>query len=378
MRFPFTRAQIVRSTQFLCLTGWLCLLAIGQTLETSERSVRQHPDSESDRLSIATTYLQKGRNRNASQTLQEYLKTHKGSAAAFELLATAYLRQEDYPPAKIAASQALISAPNDATALYLLAMAEMGLQNPAEGERLLLASLKLAPGSAETNFQLGLLYTKRRKHLPEAIVLLEKARTKEPGSAAIETALGSAFLESGKLEDAVRCLESAAKLAPGSGEPWYLLADAFRRLHREPKADEALLHFNEVNLVVAGQRAREMRSRSLYEEGLQILTTSEDPVQLDKAAALFQQALHELPMFDAGYYRLAQLNYMKGDLPTALASIRMALKLNDLEPEYYYVQAKCLETVDRPSALESIRRAIALRAGVTDFEELLHELEFQK
>jgi tetratricopeptide (TPR) repeat protein len=121
-----------------------------------------------------------------------------------------------------------------------------------------------------------------------------------------------------------------------------------------------------------------MRSRSLYEEGLQILTTSEDPVQLDKAAALFQQALHELPMFDAGYYRLAQLNYMKGDLPTALASIRMALKLNDLEPEYYYVQAKCLETVDRPSALESIRRAIALRAGVTDFEELLHELEFQK
>jgi tetratricopeptide (TPR) repeat protein len=374
MRFRLTRV-VVRSTRFIFLVCGLCLPAPSQTIETAVRAVREHPDSESDRITLATIYLQSGRNRNAFDALQEFLKTYKGSAASFKLLATAYLREEDYEQAKVAAAQASVSAPNDATALYLLAMAELGLQNAEQGQSLLLASLKLDPAAAETNFQLGLLYAKKREYLPEAIVMLEKARAKESGSGAIETALGSAFLASNRLEDAVRCLESAAKIAPNNGEPWYLLADAYRRLHQELKADEALRHFNEASNRSASQRVREMRRRAFYEEGLKILTASEDPVLLNKAAGLFRQAIQELPGFDAGYYRLAQLDYIKGDLPGALASIRAALKLNNLEPEYYYVQAKCLETMDRPSALESIRKAIALRAGVPDFEQLLHELE---
>jgi tetratricopeptide (TPR) repeat protein len=365
--------------RFILFIGMLALSAVGQVppvqIETEERAVRDQPDSEASRTALATLYLQIGRNRNASDTLQEYLKSHKGSVAVLKLLATAYLRQEDYALAKAAVSQAVAGAPTDAAAVYLLAMAELGLQNGAAGEKFLRASLKLDPEAPETNFQLGLLYTKQRDHLSEAIVLLLKALAKEPNSAAIQTALGSACLESEKPEDAARYLQSATKIAPQSGEPWYLLAEAYRRLHQDRNAGEALRRFNEVSKMAADQRAREMRSRSLYEEGLHILTTSEDPVQLDKAAGLFKKAVQDLPGFDAGYYRLAQLDYLKGDLPEALASIREALKLNTREPEYYYVQAKCLEAADGPAALESIRRAIALRPGVPDFEKLLHELE---
>jgi predicted Zn-dependent protease len=339
----------------MCI-GLLALSAWGQAppaqMETVERAVRDQPDSEASRIALAALYLQIGRNRNAADTLQEYLKAHKGSVAVLKLLATAHLRQEDYASAKAAASQV---APSDAAALHLLGMAELGLQNGAAGEKLLRASLKLDPEAPETNFQLGLLYTKQRDHLSEAIILLRKALAKEPGSGPIQTALGSAYLESEKPEEAARYLESATKIAPESVEPWYLLAEAYRRLHQDAQADGALRQFNDLSKVAADQRAREMRSRSLYEEGLHILTTSEDPVQLDRAAWLFKKVIQELPGFDAGYYRLAQIDYMKGDLTEALASIREALKLNTLEPEYYYVQAKCLEAADGPAALRSIR-----------------------
>ena len=73
-------------------------------------------------------------------------------------------------------------------------------------------------------------------------------------------------------------------------------------------------------------------------------------------------------------YRMAQVSYLKGDLQDALASIRRALQLNPLEPEYYYVLARCLEDTDPRAALEAIQKAVGFRPGVPDFEDLLREL----
>jgi tetratricopeptide (TPR) repeat protein len=287
------------------------------------------------------------------------------------MLALAYLRQEDYGAAKETAEHAVQLGIQDSAVLEVLGMAELGLQSTEAAERHLSQALKLDGNSPEANLQLGLLWAKERRNLPEAIRLLEKARSLEPKVAGTYAALGSAYLASGDPNKAISNLEMAVKLAPQTAEPYYLLATARRELHEEGKADDALAVFNSRKKEEAERRANEMRARAEYEEGVNLLSNSD---QLDKAYAALEKAAKEMPAFDPAYYRLAQVSYLKGDLPSALTSIRQALQLNPLEPEYYFVLARCLEDTDPKAALAAIEKAVSIRPGVQDFEELRKEL----
>jgi len=296
-----------------------------QSLESGERAVHLQPDREANWIALATTYLQFDRAWKAVETLQIFLRSHSGSPRTLSLLATALLLDEDYPAAKEWAARAVSSAPKDAGAVHLLAMAELGLQDTVAAERLLREALTLNPNSVDSNFQLGLLYTKQHEHREEAILLLKRARAAQPGSQGIHTALGSAFLESDQPTQAVRSLEAAVKISPESAESWYLLADAYRRIQQDRKASGSLQHFKQLNTASSDRRAREMRSRAYYAEGVNLLTKADQPAELNKAYDLFDQAVREMPVLDAGYYRLAQLNYLRGDLKAALVRIREAL-----------------------------------------------------
>jgi tetratricopeptide (TPR) repeat protein len=164
----------------------------------------------------------------------------------------------------------------------------------------------------------------------------------------------------------------ATKTAKNEPEPYYLLATAYRRLNQTEQADAALASFNALKKSEAGRRAREMRGKADYEEGVNLLSNSD---RLDHAYAALSKALEELPDFDPAYYRMAQVSYLKGDLPQALTSIRHAIKLNPFEPEYYFVLARCLQDNDSKAALEAIDTAVSLRPGVQDFEDLFQELK---
>ncbi|MCU1263619.1 MAG: Anaphase-promoting complex, cyclosome, subunit 3, partial [Bryobacterales bacterium] len=90
-----------------------------QALAAGEQAVRLRPDSESDRVALATLYLKIGQNTKAAETLREYLHAHAGSPGAWKLLAAALLRLEDYPSAKDAAARAIGPARDDASATNL-------------------------------------------------------------------------------------------------------------------------------------------------------------------------------------------------------------------------------------------------------------------
>jgi len=368
----------------LILIAWFSLPAAGspparqvdretlQALDAAQRSLRAAPDSEANRLTLASLYLKIGQNHGAVDTLQGYLRTHPGASKVLRLLSVAYLREEDYSAAKGAAERALRLGQRDSAGVQVLAMAHLGLQDTDSAERLFREALKLDPNSVEANFQLGLLYTKQRKNLEEAIRRLEKARALQPDLAGAYIALGSAFLESGNARHAADSLETAVKLTPDSAEPYYVLASAYRKLHEDGKAEAALAAFQSRKQAEADRRAREMRGRAYYEEGVNLLSNTD---QLDKAYEALAKAVTELPAFDAAYYRMAQVSYLKGDLRNGLASVREALRLNPLEAEYYYVLARCLETADPRAAREAVEKAAAIRPGVADFEELLRELK---
>lgn len=321
--------------------------------------------------SLAAQYLQTGQNRKAADMLAGYLQVHPGSARLRSLLAAAYLGQEDFEAAK----RALGGNPADPAALLLLGMAELGLQDPVAAERLFREVLTRQPDSVDANFQLGMLYAKQDGHLREAIRLLVKARELKPDLAGVHTALGSAMLSDGKPAEAAKELESAIRLDPESAESYYVLADADRQLHRAAKADEDLAQFQRLQAAAADRRAREMRSRAYYEQGVELLVNTE---QVDRAYQLFRKAVEETPALDAGYYRMAQVEYLRGELRQALSNIQKALELNSLEPEYHYVRARCLQWADREAALKSVKKAIELKPGVPDFGELRTELEKTK
>jgi tetratricopeptide (TPR) repeat protein len=338
------------------------------------RALTAAPDSESARVSLASLYLKAGQNQTAIQTLRPYLQSHPDAPKALRLLAVAYLRNDEYLEAKDAAEGALRFGTRDSATVEVLAMAHLGLRADGAAMALFQEAVKLDPNSMEANLQLGLLYTKQHQNLGEAIRLLKKARVLQPNLAGTQAALGSAFLASGDPRQAADALETAVRLDPDIAEPYYLLGTAYRQLHDDGKADAALAAFQSRKKAEADQRALEMRSRADYEAGVNLLSNTD---QLDKAYELLAKAVSERPTFDPGYYRMAQVSYLKGDLRSALASVREALRLNPLEPEYYYVLARCLEDTDPGAALDAIERAVGLRPGVPDFEDLRKELRIK-
>lgn len=345
------------------------------SVEAAQSALVVAPDSESVRLSLAELYLKAGRNGDAVATLKDYAGAHSQSVKTLRLLAVAYVRKEDYPNAKNAAEQALGLSPNDPPTIEVLAMAHAGMQDSDGAERLFLQALKLNPNSVEANYQLGLLYVRDHKNVPDATRLLEKARTEQPNLRGIDLALGSAYLESGDLRQTVSFLQSATKADNGAAEAYYLLASAWRQLNQPEKAEAALAAFDKAKRAAAGRRARDMQAQADYQEGVNLLSNSDN---LDAAYSALLKAAAALPDFDPAYYRMAQVSYLKGDLGGALTSIRYALSLNPLEPEYYFVLARCLQDSDPPAALQAIESAVRLKPGVADFEELLQSVKQAK
>lgn len=345
--------------------------SIQPELDAALLRVNNDPDSEAARLDLGSQYLRIGQYRAAAETLQQYLAKHPGAGKPLRLLALSRLQQEDYKAAREAAEEALRNTPRDAASVQILAMANLGLQDTKAAERLFREAIQLDPNLADAHFQLGLLYANKGENLPQAIRLLERARALQPGTAGVYTALGAALLKSGDARRAAQSFEIAVKLAPDSTESFYQLSAAYRQLKLPAKADEAMAAFNALSKTRAEERARDMRSRAAYEEGLNLLANS---TELDKAYGLFARAVADVPNMDAGYYRMAQVSYLKGDVARALVSIREALRLNPLEAEYHYVLARCLEPSDPAGAEAAVEKAISIRAGVADFEELRSDL----
>jgi tetratricopeptide (TPR) repeat protein len=345
--------------------------SVVQSIEAARSAIIADPGSQTARLSLAELYLRAGRNQDAIETLKDLLQRHPESGDTLRLLALAYARKEDYPSAKEAAEQALRFSPNHAPTIEVLALAHAGLQDEAGAERLFREALKLDPNSIEANYQLGLLFVRAHKNLPDAIRFLEKARTTKPDLTGIDLALGSAYLENGKPLQAITFLQSATRSDTDPAEAYYLLASAFRQQSQPDQATRALASFNTAKKSSAARRAREMQAQADYQQGVNLLANSDN---LDGAYLALSKAAAQLLDFDPAYYRMAQVAYLKHDLAGAESSIRHALTLNPFEPEYYFVLARCLEESDPSAALVAIESAVKLKPGVADFEELQRTL----
>ena len=98
---------------------------------------------------------------------------------------------------------------------FARAMVKEKLKDAKGSEAEVEAALKLSPNEAQLLNYLGYSWVDRGERLPEALAMLEKARSLRPYDGYIVDSVGWAYFKMGRYDDAAKTLEQAVLLAPG-------------------------------------------------------------------------------------------------------------------------------------------------------------------
>jgi protein O-mannosyl-transferase len=155
---------------------------------------------------------------------------------------------------------------------------------------------------------------------------LELNDTYEPA----QESLGLALLELGKVEDAIRHLQSAAKLSLGEARPSYLLGNALMQAGR---LDEAIAQFRQaLDAQPDYAEARNNLGVALLQRG-----------RVDEAITECQQAAELRPDLAETHITLGNALCQKGRLDEGIAQYKAALQINPDSPDAKNNLAKALK-----------------------------------
>jgi tetratricopeptide (TPR) repeat protein len=124
----------------------------------------------------------------------------------------------------------------DWTLYYARAMAKEKLRKLDESEADIQTALKLSPEQPELLNYLGYSWVDRGRNIPQALGMLEKARSLRPYDGYIVDSVGWAYYHLGRYQDAANTLEQAVLLVPGDPTINDHLGDAFWRAGRHIEA----------------------------------------------------------------------------------------------------------------------------------------------
>jgi tetratricopeptide (TPR) repeat protein len=98
---------------------------------------------------------------------------------------------------------------------YARAMAKEKLHRLDQSEADIQTALKLSPDQPELLNYLGYSWVDRGRNIPEALTMLEKARSLRPYDGYVVDSVGWAYYQLGRYDDAAKTLEAAVLLVPG-------------------------------------------------------------------------------------------------------------------------------------------------------------------
>jgi tetratricopeptide (TPR) repeat protein len=188
-------------------------------------------------VQIALDQSRLGRNDQAVSELQTLTGAAPGDATAWTALGDAYRNEERYSAAAGAYDHAVaLLGADKANAwplFYARAIAEERSHrwDAAEGD--LKHALLLSPDQPQVLNYLGYSWVDQGRNLPEALTMLEKARSLSPFDGYIADSVGWAYYKIGRYRDAVKALENAILLVPGDSTVNEHLGDAYWRIGRK-------------------------------------------------------------------------------------------------------------------------------------------------
>jgi tetratricopeptide (TPR) repeat protein len=283
---------------------------------------------------------------------REAVRLRPDFAQAYNNLGLVLTQTDDDEPAVAAFQEAIRISPDYADAHANLGAALI----PTDGEqaiRELEKALALEPSSVKAQFNLATAYGASPKYgAAKEIELLRKVIAASPNFARAHLALGKAFLQDGKVPEAITELQEAARLDPQSGEAHYQLGLALSRAGRKDEAATEL------------KQGRELTSADDRDQNVS-LDISEgraalDKGDLDQAATKFRHALKLQPDSSDAQRYLGVVLEKQGNKGAASDAYEKAVDLNPGNFAARQSLQKMLEasTKDDPARLDQLENYI--------------------
>jgi tetratricopeptide (TPR) repeat protein len=173
------------------------------------------------------------KNDDAITDLKKLVATEPADSEAWMALGDTYRTFDKFAEAVDAYNHAekAIAHPGkrDYPLFYARAMAKEKLKQLDESEADIQEALKLSPDQPELLNYLGYSWVDRRRNIPQALAMLEKARSLRPYDGYIVDSVGWAYYQLGRYDDAAKTLEAAVLLVPGDATINDHLGDALWR-----------------------------------------------------------------------------------------------------------------------------------------------------
>jgi len=189
------------------------------------------------RIELAIDESRLDRDDDAIADLRALVSDQPDSLAGWTALGDAYRSAERFADAADAYDHAirLIAAPaaNDWPLYYARGVAEERANDWNAAEADMLEALKLSPDQASVLNYLGYSWIDQGHHLPEAVAMLEKARSLSPFDGYIVDSVGWAYYRTGRYQDAAKTLLEAVQLVPGDATINEHLGDAYWKVGRK-------------------------------------------------------------------------------------------------------------------------------------------------
>jgi tetratricopeptide (TPR) repeat protein len=188
-------------------------------------------------VQVAVDEMKLDRNDKAAEELKAIVAKHPNDVSAWTSLGDAYRAQSKFDEAAAAYDHAvqLISnvGPKDWPLFYARAVSEEQSKHWDAAENDLQRALKLSPERPEVLNYLGYSWVDQNRRLPEALAMLEKARSLSPYDGYIVDSVGWAYYRLGRYPEAAKALEDAVLLVPADPTINDHLGDAYWRVGRK-------------------------------------------------------------------------------------------------------------------------------------------------
>jgi tetratricopeptide (TPR) repeat protein len=160
-----------------------------------------------------------GKNDAAVADLKKLVDANPGDSESWIALGDTYRTMDKFAEAVDAYDHAekVIGTPSkrDWPMYYARAMSKEKLHKLDDSEADIQTALKLSPEQPELLNYLGYSWVDRNRNIPQALTMLEKARSLRPYDGYIVDSVGWAYYQLGRYDDAAKTLEAAVLLVPG-------------------------------------------------------------------------------------------------------------------------------------------------------------------
>jgi tetratricopeptide (TPR) repeat protein len=287
--------------------------------QRAEEQLKKHPKVAASYLLVGKVQMAQEKWKEAEATLKKALEIDSNSAAAYDMLVKSYLATNRLPEAAQELERVLEKAPKNQGALMTLATIRGQQKDFAKARDAYERVLAINPNFVSALNNLSYLYAEHLNQPDKAYDLAQKARTIDPGNAAVADTLGWAAFRRGDYQQALTLLKEGASNLTANPEVQYHLGMAHYMMGQ---AEAARTAFQK-----AVEGIEDFPGKAEAQSRLALLREGSD-ADSSMTVEQLQQLLQKQPNDLVARLRLAEACERAKDWTKAADAYEAALKIN--------------------------------------------------